>query len=190
MTTFAIKIPQITHDKFLEICQANQDLRLELTAAGEVIAMPPTYSWTGKQNSGVTAQLWNWNDRTQLGVVFDSSTGFSLPNGAVRSPDVAWIVNERWNHLTEDQKRYEFSLIAPDFVVELRSSNDDLKLLQAKMQEYIHNGVKLGWLLDLQQRRVEIYQNDRPTQILESPAVLSGQDLLPGFELNLTKVWD
>lgn len=189
MTTLAIKIPSITRDQFWEICQANRDLRLELTAAGEVIAMSPTHTWTGQQNSGLTAQLWNWNDSTELGIVFDSSTGFTLPNGAVRSPDAAWIIKERWNSLTAEQQRYEFSPIAPDFVVELRSSSDDLATLQAKMQEYMNNGVKLGWLIDPQQKRVEIYRTGQPTEILQALNLLSGENLLPGFELKLNKVW-
>ncbi|MBW4661091.1 MAG: Uma2 family endonuclease [Drouetiella hepatica Uher 2000/2452] len=189
MTTLGIRIPRITAEKFQEICQANPNLRLELTANGEVIAMSPTYFWTGKQNSGLTAQLWNWNDRTELGIVFDSSAGFTLPNGAVRSPDAAWIVKERWNNLTEEQQRYAFSSIAPDFVVELRSSSDDLAILQVKMQEYLDNGVQLGWLIDPQQRRVEIYRMDQPAEILELPVTLSGENLLPGFELQLSKVW-
>ena len=151
--------------------------------------MSPTHSWTGKQNSGLTSQLWNWNESTELGVVFDSSTGFTLPNGAVRSPDAAWIVNKRWNSLTYEQQRYEFSPIAPDFVVELRSSSDDLETIQAKMQEYIDNEVQLGWLIDPQQRRVEIYRIGQSIEVLESPTLLSGEDLLPGFELKLNKVW-
>jgi Uma2 family endonuclease len=189
MATLAIKVPRITHQKFWEICQVNRDLRLELTAAGEVIAMSPTHSWTGQQNSGLTAQLWNWSDRAKLGVVFDSSTGFTLPNGAVRSPDVAWIINERWNARTEEQQRYEFSPIAPDFGIELRSYSDDLETLQAKMQEYMNNDVKLGWLIDPQQQQVEVYRVDQSIEILESPPLISGEDLLPGFELNLNKIW-
>ncbi|WP_414541351.1 Uma2 family endonuclease [Nostoc sp. CCY0012] len=189
MTTLAIKIPRITHEKFWEICQANKDLRLELTADGEVIAMSPTHSWTGKQNSGLTAQLWNWNDSSELGVVFDSSTGFTLLNGAVRSPDAAWVDNEHWNSLSEEQQRYEFSPIAPDFVVELRSSSDDLATLQAKMREYLANGVKLGWLIDPKQQKVEIYRIGQTPEILESPTLLSDEDLLPGFELKLNKIW-
>lgn len=190
MTILAIKIPCITHEKFWEICQANQNLRLELTAAGEVIAMSPTHSWTGKQNLGLTAQLWNWNERTEIGVVFDSSIGFTLPNEAIRSPDAAWIQWDRWNDLTEAQQRYQFSPIAPDFVVELRSNSDDLETLQAKMQEYRDNGVQLGWLIDSQPKQVEIYRLGQPTEILRSPTVLSGEIILPGFELNLNKIWD
>ena len=189
MATLAIKIPHITKEKFWEICQANLDLRLELTAAGEVIAMSPTHSWTGRQNSGLTAQLWNWNDRRELGLVFDSSTGFTLPNGAIRSPDAAWIKNERWNTLTEEQQRYQFSPIAPDFVVELRSSSDEVEILRAKMQEYRDNGVRLGWLIDPQQRQVEIYRVGKPTEVMRSLTMLSAQEVLPQFELNLNKVW-
>ena len=113
MTTLAIKIPGISHAQFWGICQVNQDLHPELTVTGEVIARPPTHSWTGKQNSGLTAQLWNWNESTELGVVFDSSTGFTLSNGAVRSPEVAWISGDRWNRLTEEQQRHKFSPITP-----------------------------------------------------------------------------
>lgn len=189
MTTLAIKIPRINHAQFWEICQVNQDLRLELTATGEVIAMSPTHSWTGKQNSGLTAQLWNWNESTELGFVFDSSTGFTLSNGAVRSPDAAWVISDRWNSLTEEQQRHEFSPIAPDFVVELRSSSNDLEILHAKMQEYMENGVKLGWLIDPQQRRVEIYRIGQPVEILQALSTLSGEEVLPGFSLNLVKVW-
>ena len=185
MATLAIKIPRITHEKFWEICQANKDLRLELTAAGEVIAMSPTHSWTGQQNSGLTSQLWNWNESTELGIVFDSSTGFTLPNGAVRSPDAAWIVNKRWNSLTYEQQRYEFSPIAPDFVVELRSSSDDLETIQAKMQEYIDNGLILGWLINPKDQQVEIYRQGQEREVLQSPTSLSGEQLLPGFVLNL-----
>jgi Uma2 family endonuclease len=189
MATLALKIPRITREKFWEICQANQDLRLELTATGEVIAMSPTHSWTGRQNSGLIAQLWNWNDRTELGVVFDSSTGFTLPNGAIRSPDAAWIRNERWNSLSEEQQRYEFSPIAPDFVVELRSSSDVLETLQTKMQEYMDNGVQLGWLINPQQQQVEVYRAGQSVELLRSPTLLLGENVLPGFELNLNKVW-
>lgn len=189
MATLAIKIPRITHAQFWEICQVNQDLRLELTATGEVIAMSPTHSWAGQQNSGLTAQLWNWNESTELGLVFDSSTGFTLPNGAVRSPDAAWIISDRWNSLTEEQQRHEFSPIAPDFVVELRSSSDDLETLQAKMREYMENGVTLGWLVDPQQRRAEIYRIGQAVEILQAPTVLLGEEVLPGFSLSLSKVW-
>ncbi|AFZ15329.1 protein of unknown function DUF820 [Crinalium epipsammum PCC 9333] len=189
MNTFTIAIPKITPEQFLEICQANQDLRLELTASGEVIIMPPTFPWTGQINSRLNAQLWNWNDRTNLGIVFDSSTGFTLPNSAVRSPDASWVSNERWNSLTETQKKSEFSPIAPDFVIELRSSSDAIKTLREKMQEYIDNGVRLAWLIDPQTKQVEIYRQNQQVEVLNSPDTVNGEDVLPGFVLNLNKIW-
>ncbi|MGV0025888.1 Uma2 family endonuclease [Phormidesmis priestleyi] len=189
MTAIAFKIPRLTMDQFVEICQMNPDLRLELTAIGDVIIMPPTHSWTGKQNSGLTAQLWNWNDRTHQGIVFDSSTGFTLPNGAVRSPDASWVTHSQWDSLTEEQRREEFSPLAPAFVVELRSSSDSLEKLREKMQEYLNNGVLLGWLLDSKTRQVEVYRSGQRVEVLDSPATLSGEDILPGFVLDLRKIW-
>lgn len=189
MDTITLTIPRLSAEGFLELCQANQDLQLERTATGEVIIMPPTFAWTGKQNSGLNAQLWNWNDQTGLGIVFDSSTGFTLPNSAVRSPDASWVSNQRWEELTETQQREEFSPVSPDFVVELRSSSDSLKKLRDKMQEYIDNGVRLGWLIDSTTQKVEIYRLGQDVEVLESPATLSGEDVLPGFVLDLGKVW-
>lgn len=184
-----LTIPHLTSEGFLELCKANQGLQLERTATGEVIIMPPTFPWTGKQNSGLNAQLWNWNDRTSLGIVFDSSAGFTLPNGAVRSPDVSWVSKERWEALTEIQQKEEFSPLSPDFVVELRSSSDSLKKLREKMQEYIDNGVRLGWLIDSTTKRAIVYRPDQDLEVLESLATLSGEDVLPGFVLDLNKVW-
>ena len=189
MNAITLTIPRLSAKDFIELCQANQDLQLELTATGEVIIMPPTFPWTGKQNSGLNAQLWNWNDRIGLGIVFDSSTGFTLPNGAVRSPDASWISNERWEALSESQQKEEFSPVSPDFVVELRSSSDSLKKLREKMQEYIDNDVRLGWLIDSTTKQVEIYRPRREAEVLNSPTSLSGEDVLPGFVLNLSKVW-
>lgn len=189
MNAITLTIPRLSPEDFIELCQANQDLQLELTATGEVIITPLTFSWTGKQNSGLNAQLWNWNDQTDLGIVFDSSTGFSLPNGAIRSPDVSWVSKERWDTLTESQQKEAFSPLSPDFVVELRSSSDSLKKLREKMQEYIDNGVRLGWLIDSTTKQVEIYRPGREAEVLESPATLSGENVLPGFVLNLNKVW-
>ncbi len=188
MNAISLKIPHLTSDGFVELCQANQDLQLERAATGEVIVMPPTYPWTGKQNFGLTGQLWAWIDRTGLGFGFDSSTGFTLPNGAVKSPDLSWVSNERWEALTETQQKEEFSPLSPDFVVELRSSSDSLKKLQEKMQEYIDNGVRLGWLIDSKTKQVEIYRLGKDVEVLH-PTTLSGEDVLPGFELNLNKVW-
>ena len=189
MNAITLTIPRLSAEGFLELCKANQDLQLELTATGEVIIMPPTFSWTGKQNSGLNAQLWNWNDKVGLGIVFDSSTGFTLPNGAVRSPDGSWVSNERWETLTEIQQREEFSPISPDFIVELRSSSDSLKKLREKMQEYIDNEVRLGWLIDFTTKQVWIYRQGQDVEVLESPATLSGEGVLPEFVLDLNKVW-
>lgn len=189
MNTITLTIPHLRAEDFLELCQANQDLRLELTAKGEVIIMPPTHSWTGKQNSGLNGQLWVWNDQAGLGIVFDSSTGFTLPNGAVRSPDVSWVSNQRWETLTEIQQKEEFSPLSPDFVVELRSSSDSIKKLREKMQEYIDNKVRLGWLIDTKEKQVEIYRSGQDVEVLLSPTTLSGEDVLPGFILDLNKIW-
>lgn len=184
-----LTIPRLNAKGFFELCQANRDLRLELTATGEVIIMPPTHSWTGKQNFGLSGQLWAWNDQTGLGLGFDSSTGFTLPNGAVRSPDVSWVSKERWEALSEIQQKEEFSPVSPDFVIELRSSSDSLKKLREKMQEYLDNGVRLGWLIDAINQQVEIYRLGRDLEVLESPTTLSGEDILPGFVLDLNKIW-
>ncbi|NEO99276.1 MAG: Uma2 family endonuclease [Symploca sp. SIO2E9] len=182
--TITLNIPHLSAEGFIELCQANQDLQLERDATGEVIIMPPTFPWTGKQNSSLNAKLWNWNDQSQLGVVFDSSTGFTLPNGAVRSPDVSWVSKQRWEALTPSQQQKEFSPLSPDFIIELRSSSDSLKKLRAKMHEYIDNQVRLAWLIDSVTKRVEIYRQGEEVEVLESPATLSGEDVLPGFVLD------
>ncbi|MBE9188993.1 Uma2 family endonuclease [Gloeocapsopsis crepidinum LEGE 06123] len=189
MNTITLKIPRLTAKEFVELCQANEHLQLERTATGEVIVMPPTYPWTGKQNFSLSVQLGAWIEKTGLGIGFDSSTGFTLPNGAVKSPDVSWVSNERWEALTESQQQEEFSPLAPDFVVELRSSSDSLDKLQAKMQEYTDNGVRLGWLIDPKTKQVEIYHPNSDVEVLQSPTTVSGEDVLPGFELNLNKIW-
>lgn len=189
MNTITLKIPALSAKDFVELCQANEHLQLERAATGEIIVMPPTYPWTGKQNSGLNAQLWNWNEKTGLGIVFDSSTGFTLPNGAVKSPNVSWVSNERWNALSDSQQQEEFSPLAPDFIIKLRSSSDTLDKLQAKMHEYIANGVRLGWLIDSKTQQVEIYRLGQNVEVLQSPTTVSGEDVLPGFELNLQKVW-
>jgi len=187
--TITLNIPHLTAKDFAELCEANQELRMERSASGEVIIMPPTFPWTGKQNFGLLGQLWAWSDRTGLGVGFDSSTGFTLTNGAVISPDASWVSKERWEALTLSQQKEEFSPLVPDFVVELRSSSDTMKKLRDKMQEYIANGVRLGWLIDSQNKRVEIYRPMQNVEVLDSPNSLSGEDVLPEFVLDLNKVW-
>ena len=146
---------QMTNEQFYEFCQANGDLRIERTANGEVIIMPPAFSDTGNRNFNIAAQLGYWTEQDGTGIGFDSSAGFTLPNGAMRSPDASWIELERWNALTDAQKA-SFAPICPSFVIELRSSSDRLIKLQEKMQEYIDNGASLGWLIDRQNRKVYI----------------------------------
>jgi Uma2 family endonuclease len=189
MNAITLNIPNLGIEGFYELCQANQNLQLERTATGEVIIMPPTYPWTGKKNFSLIGQLAVWIEKTGLGIGFDSSTGFTFPNGAVYSPDASWVSNEKWEALTQTQQEEEFSPLAPDFVVELRSSSDSLKKLREKMQEYINNGVRLGWLLDPKNKTVEIFRLGKEVEILESPTTVSGEDVLPGFELNLNKLW-
>jgi len=178
----------LTDDQFFEFCQINRDLRIERTAKGELIIMPPTGAETGGRNFKLTAQLGNWVERDGTGIGFDSSTGFNLPNGASSSPDAAWIKLERWNALTAEQ-RIKFAPICPDFVVELRSPNDSLKVLQDKMQEYIENDAALGWLINPQQQQVYIYRQELPVECLENPETAIGEPVLPGFILDLRKIW-
>ena len=189
MNAITLTIPHLTSDGFVELCQANEELQLERAVTGEVIIMPPTFLWTGKQNFGIIAQLGAWIEKTGLGIGFDSSTGFTLPNGAVISPDASWVSNQRWEALTTSQQQEEFSPLCPDFVIELRSSSDTLKKLREKMQEYLDNGVRLGWLIDSKTQQVEIYRIGQNVEILKTPNNVSGEDMLPGFVLNLNKVW-
>lgn len=179
---------QLTHQQFEQIALVNRDLRLELTANGELIIMPPTGGNTGRRNSNLTSQVEVWNRRTQLGEVFDSSTIFQLPNKAERSPDVTWVSRDRWDALTT-QEQDTFPPLCPDFVIELRSKTDSLKPLQAKMQEYMDNGCRLGWLLNYEERQVELYRPGREKETLQSPQTLSGEDVLPGFVLDLQPIW-
>lgn len=193
--TLLIELPKtiglyVTQEQFAALAAANRDLRLERTAKGELIVNPPTGWETGKRNWSISGELYLWwRNAGEPGEAFDSSTGFILPNGATRSPDASWVSGERWQALTPEQKG-TFANICPDFVVELRSSSDSLKSLRDKMREYIDNGAKLGWLIDPQQRRVEIYRPGKDVDVLENPAQLSGEAVLPGFVLNLRRVWD
>ncbi|MGD2181969.1 Uma2 family endonuclease [Lusitaniella coriacea] len=181
-------IAPMTREEFYAFCQANRELRIERTATGEVIVMPPAFSDTGNRNFNLAAHLWVWTEKDGTGLGFDSSAGFTLPNGATRSPDAAWIKAERWNALTEEEKA-SFAPICPDFVIELRSASDTLSRLKAKMQEYIENGAPLGWLIDRKNRTVYIYRRDREPQILENPDRVSGDPELHGFSLPMAKIW-
>ncbi|MCJ8282176.1 MAG: Uma2 family endonuclease [Rivularia sp. ALOHA_DT_140] len=193
--TFLLELPKtlglyVTQEQFTILSQANRDLNLERTAKGELIVNPPTGWETGERNRSITGQLDRWYEENEdLGKAFDSSTGFILPSGANRSPDACWVSQERWDNLTPEQKG-TFANICPDFVVELRSSSDRIESLRDKMKEYIDNGSRLGWLIDPQNRKVEIYRPDKTIEVLENPAKLSGEDVLPGFVLNLRRVWN
>lgn len=178
----------MTDDQFYEFCRINRDLRVERTAQGDLLIMTPTGGETGERNSEITMQLRIWAKRDGTGVTFDSSSGFVLPNHAVRSPDAAWIKRSRWVTLTPDQRR-KFVPLCPDFVLELRSPTDDLCFLQAKMQEYLDNGAQLGWLIDPAARRLYVYRPQAPVECLENPDALSGYPVLPGFVLDLSEVW-
>jgi Uma2 family endonuclease len=190
MTVVEIKFEswQLSDEQFFQLCQDNRDLRLERSAKGDLIIMPPTGGETGNSNAGITAQLWLWNNLHKLGVVFDSSTGFKLPNGADRSPDAAWIPLEKWQALTPQQKE-RFLPLSPDFVIELMSPSDSLETARKKMQEYLDNGTRLGWLINRKIREVEIYRQGQTVEILTNPESLSGESILPEFSLNLTLIW-
>ena len=177
-----------TDDGFFEFCQANPDLRIEQTATGKLIIMPPAGAESGRRNADLTADLTVWNRRVQLGALFDSSTGFTLPNGAKRSPDASWIVKARWEAVTPTD-RQKFAHICPDFVAELRSEKDSLATLQKKMHEYLENGARLGWLIDPKWKRVEVYRPDQDVQVLDSPQTVSGDPELSGFTLDLEPIW-
>lgn len=179
---------KLTREQFYQLCEENPDLKLERNAEGELIIMPPTGGETGKSNSTINAQIWFWNDQNQLGEVFDSSTGFTLPSGADRSPDVSWVEKSRWDALTKEQKE-KFIPLCPDFVIEILSPNDSLKKTQKKMQEYIENGCRLGWLINRKQQEVEIYRPGQDVEVLKFPQTISGENVLPGFVLNIQRIW-
>ena len=192
MNSYTIQLEPTVHlnnEQFYSLCRNNPDLKFELTAKGELIIMSPTGGETGKRNLEIATELAIWNRQTQLGVCFDSSTCFILPNGAKRSPDVAWIKKQRWDSLTLEQKE-TFPPIAPDFVLELMSPSDSLKNTQEKMLEYIENQVQLGWLINRKNQQVEIYRLGQAIEVLNSPSNLSGEEILPGFILDLNLVWN
>ncbi|BAZ29174.1 hypothetical protein NIES4074_16120 [Cylindrospermum sp. NIES-4074] len=177
-------VVRLTDEKFYQLCVANEDLNLELSATGQLIILPGAGGEKGIQEANLITDLGIWNEQTKLGIVFSSSTIFRLPNGAKRSPDASWIKLERWKTLTAEE-RQKFPPLTPDFIIELRSETDRLKTLQEKMQEYIENGLRLGWLINPQAQQVEIYRPEKPVEIVQLPALLSGEEVLPGFELQM-----
>lgn len=178
----------LTDEQFFELCQKNQNLKFELNPSATLIIMSPTGGETSNRNIELSYQLQSWSRQNNLGKAFDSSGGFKLTNGAIRSPDVSWIRSDRWLSLTP-QQRAKFLPLSPDFVIELRSATDSLKSLQDKMNEYRDHGVKLGWLIDPENQRVEIYRPQQEVEILDNPQSIAGEDVLPGFVLDLTFLW-
>lgn len=185
---FSPTLQKLSSREFFQFCRMNPDWRIERTAAGDVVIMPPTGGKTGQLNFDLIGRFSVWVEASGTGVGFDSSTGFTLPNGAKRSPDLAWVSRARWDSLTEDE-REQFPPLCPDFVVELRSSSDALEPLQDKMREYIANGARLGWLIDPVARKVHVYTPDTVVECLVNPAQISGDPVLPGFVLDLRRLW-
>jgi Uma2 family endonuclease len=182
-------IKDFTDDEFFEFCQLNKDLRIERTAEGDLIIMPPTGGETAIRNSTLNYLFAHWARQDGSGKTFDSSAGFTLPNGAKRSPDLSWVSNQRWQKLTPEE-REKFPPLCPDFVVELLSESDSLTDAQDKMTEYMANGAQLGWLIDPFARTVYVYRKDAPLELLQDPKILSGEPLLPGLAINIAEVWD
>jgi Uma2 family endonuclease len=192
MTAFTIdlsSIASLTDEQFDRLCTANPELKFERTPTGELVIISPTGGETGKRNAELIADFVVWNRKSMLGVVFDSSTCFRLTKGGDRSPDVSWVERSRWDVLAPEQQR-KFPPICPDFVLELLSPTDNLKTTQAKMQEYLSNGILLGWLINPQDRQVEIYRPGQSVEVLQAPTVLSGESVLPKFTLNLEWIWN
>ena len=186
LTIHALKLSDA---EFEQIVRANPEWNFEQTAAGELVIVPPTGGTSGRKNSSLTGQLNAWVEaHLSLGESFDSNTLFVLPNGARRMPDASWVKRDRWEALTQQQQD-GYVPLCPDFVVELRSPTDSLEELQAKMREYIDNGARLGWLINPQARQVEIYRQGQQVEILSDPTTLSGEDVLPGFTLNLQRIF-
>jgi Uma2 family endonuclease len=179
---------ELSEDQLFELCQINRDLRIERNAAGELLLMPPAGGGTGDRNSEINMQLRLWAKRDGSGVAFESSTGFRLPNTALRSPDASWVQRSRLEQLSATQ--YErFLPLCPDFALELRSPSDSLSDAQAKMEEYHANGARLGWLLDPVRRHVYVYRPATPVERLDNPDTVAGDPVLPGFVLDLREIW-
>lgn len=181
-------LDKISDDEFESFCRHNPDVEIELTKEGELVIMPPTGGKTGIRNFSLIFEFGKWLEKHPNGVAFDSSTIFKLPNGAKRSPDLAWIKNERWEKLTDDEQK-KFPPLCPDFIVELRSPSDSIRSLQNKMTEYIENGAALGWLIDPLEKQVHVYCPNSEIEILDNPKQVSGEPLLAGFVLNVRKLW-
>lgn len=181
-------VGKVSDEQYLEFCEHNPDLRVERTAKGDLIIMSPTGGKSGRQNFYLTTHFGLWAEKDGTGKGFDSSTEFSLPNGAKRMPDVSWVRNERWNALSDRQKE-QFPPLCPDFVIELKSPTDRLKNLQEKMEEYLANGAQLGWLIDPFEKKIHVYRPGAGVEVLEDPKEISGEPLLKGFTLDVQALW-
>ncbi|MGB6166152.1 MAG: Uma2 family endonuclease [Geitlerinemataceae cyanobacterium] len=179
----------LSDEQFYQLCINNPDIPLERTAKGVLLIMSPVGGESGNREMEFGGELYVWNRQTKLGKVFSSSTIFKLPSGGSRSPDAAWVELSRWSALTP-QQRQKFPPIAPDFVLELRSRTDSLKMLQEKMQEYLDSGVRLGWMFDPQNQQVAIYRSGKEIEVLDLPTKLSGEEVLPGFVLQVDRFVD
>ncbi|HXG84339.1 MAG TPA: Uma2 family endonuclease [Pyrinomonadaceae bacterium] len=174
---------------FFDFCRRNKDYRFEMDKRGNLIVEPRSTLATSRKNSETNLQLCIWAEKDENGFVFGSNGMFTLPNGAKRAPDAFWILKERYFALSQEEREEQFARICPDFVIKLRSKSDNLRKLQNKMREYIENGARLGWLIDPKERRVYVYRSDKTSEVLENPKTVSGENVLPGFELDLTEIW-
>ena len=192
---------ELTDEQLLAISTANGDLQIELTADGELVIMPPTGEPSGWKENELAFQVTLWTRQAGTGLVFGAAAGFRLPNGAVRAPGVSWILRERWDawlstqtHSNEEREEGEegkdsFPNLCPDFVLELRSPSDTLASVQRKLEEYMVNGTRLGWLIDPLRRQAHIYRPGQDAEVLDEPESLAGDPVLPGFVLNLAEIW-
>ena len=187
--TFDVTPLKITDETFYEFCRRNKDFRFELNSEGELEIMPPTTLETSRKNNKISFRLTAWSEKDQTGEVFESDGMFTLPNGAKRAPDAFWISKEKYFALSEKEREEGFARIVPDFVIELRSKTDGLTKLKNKMLEYIENGVRLGWLIDSNEKKIYIYRASGEIEILENAEKISGENVLNGFELDLTEIW-
>lgn len=186
--TINVQRTNLTAEQFFMLCQENELLRFELTAQQELIIMPLVGGLDGMRNARLSSRLWDWADKDGTGMAFGSNVGVTFPNGAVRSPDAFWIEQRQWDALTKEQKE-TFAPVCPIFVVELRSQAEQVPTLHEKMQEYLDNGVQLGWLIDPFEKCVHVYRPNQPVETLNNPASVSGEPVLPGFMLRVRELW-
>jgi Uma2 family endonuclease len=187
--TFDVRPLKMTDKAFYEFCQRNKDFRFEMDKRGNLIIMPPTFLETSRKNANINVQLGIWTKKDKTGIAFESDGMFTLPNSAKRAPDAFWILKERYFALSQAEREERFAKICPDFVIELRSKSGNLRKLQTKMREYIENGARLGWLIDPSEKHVHVYRADKTVEVFDNPKIISGEDVLKDFELDLTEIW-